>query len=114
MNPKRLCATATLIALLASSPSFAGDWTGKYKTEDTKGNVMNITLSSDGTAEALKHGKTLNGTWTDEEGDAVIKWSTGWTTALSKSGDTYTKSAYRPGMPMTDGPAHTGPAERVE
>ena len=110
----KICIAAGLIAVLTSSAGLAGDWTGKYMTEDTKGNEMEITLKGDGIAAGLKHGKDLNGTWTNEDGAAVISWTTGWTTKLSKDGDQYIKSAYRPLTPMEDGPTHTGPAEKVE
>ncbi len=113
MTSIRVFIAAALVAVLSGS-AFAGDWAGKYVTEDTKGNEMRITLGGDGAAAGLKHGKNLNGTWTDEEGAAVIEWSTGWTTKLSKDGDTYIKSAYRPGTQIEDGPTHKGPAEKVE
>ena len=78
---------AGLFAALTSSASFAGDWAGKYRTEDTKGNAFAITLTGDGTAAGEKQGHVLNGTWTEEADAAVIKWDTGWTTKLSKDGD---------------------------
>ena len=113
MTWTRVFVAAVLAAVLSGS-AFAGDWAGKYMTEDTKGNEMRITLTGDGAAKGLKHGKTLDGTWTNEGAAAVIKWSTGWTTKLSKDGDTYIKSAYRPGTPIEDGPTHKGPAEKIE
>jgi len=105
---------AAAIAVLTGAAAFAGDWAGKYMTEDTKGNEMSITLSENGIAVGLKHGKDLDGTWTNEDGAAVISWTTGWTTKLSKDGDKYIKSAYPPARPMKDGPTHTGPAEKIE
>ena len=113
MKSIKLCIAAGLVAVL-SSASFAGEWAGKYETQDTKGNAMSITLSGDGIAVGLKHGKTLDGTWRHEDGAAVISWTTGWTTKLSKNGDRYIKSAYRPGTPMENGPTHTGEAEKIE
>lgn len=109
----RVFIAAAVIAVLSGS-AFAGDWAGKYTTEDTKGNKMAITLSGDGIAVGSKHGKTLDGTWTDDAGAAVISWTTGWTTKLSKDGGTYIKSAYRPDTPLDGAPTHQGPAEKVE
>lgn len=103
-----------LLAVLAGSASFAGDWAGKYLTEDTKGNAFRITLGADGTATGTKHGTTLSGTWTKEGNTAVIKWSTGWITTLSKDGDRYQKTVYRPGASMDSPPTHTIGAEKLE
>jgi hypothetical protein len=105
---------ACLIAALTSSASFAGDWAGKYMTEDTKGNAFSITLADDGTAAGAKHGTALNGTWEDEGGAAVIKWDSGWTTKLSKDGNHYKKTAYRAGTAMQDGPTHSIRAEKID
>ncbi|HUU24202.1 MAG TPA: hypothetical protein VMW68_01355 [Methyloceanibacter sp.] len=104
---------ACLIAVLISSASFAGDWAGKYMTEDTKGNAFSITLADNGTAAGEKQGHALSGTWTDDGEAAVIKWDTGWMTKLSKDGDRYKKTAFRPGASMqglTDGIG----AEKIE
>ncbi|ODR94268.1 hypothetical protein AUC69_03770 [Methyloceanibacter superfactus] len=109
----RVSFAACLIAVLTSSASFAGDWAGKYMTADTKGNAFSITLSADGTAAGEKQGHVLKGTWEDGGEAAVIKWETGWTTKLSKDGDRYKKTAYRPGASMevqTDGIG----AEKIE
>jgi hypothetical protein len=107
------CLAACLVALLATTASFAGEWAGKYMTEDTKGNAFAITLSDDGAAAGSKDGHSLSGTW-EEEGDAaVITWTTGWTTKISKVGDGYKKTAYRPGAAMDDTTGSTA-VEKVE
>ncbi len=106
-------AGAGFVVLLASA-SFAGEWTGKYLTEDTKGNPFAITLAGDGTAAGTKHGKTLSGTWADEGDAAVISWSTGWTTKISKDGGCCKKSAYRPGAAIDGSPTNTADVEKVE
>ena len=36
----------------------------------------------------------MSGTWKDENGVAVIRWTEGWTTKIAKAGDSYKKSAY--------------------
>lgn len=116
MNIKaiKLCLIAGLLSALADSASFASDWAGKYLTEDTKGNVFRITLSADGTATGAKHGTSLNGTWVNEGDAAMIKWSTGWTTMLSKDGDRYEKTVYRRGTSMGGPPTHRTGAEKLE
>ncbi len=56
---------------------------------------------------------SLRGRGQDDGEAAVIKWETGWTTKLSKDGDRYKKTAYRPGASMevqTDGIG----AEKIE
>jgi len=110
----RVCVVAGLVAVLTSSASFAGDWIGKYMTEDTKGNPFSITLGDNGKAAGEKQGHVLSGTWADDGEAAVIKWDTGWTTKLSKDGDRYKKTAYRAGTPMEDGPTHATGAEKIE
>ena len=110
----KICLAAGIVAVLTSGAAFAGEWTGKYMTEDTKGNPFSISLADNGTAAGTKHGTALSGTWTDEGDAAVIKWSTGWTTKISKDGDHYKKAAYRAGAPMKDGPTHTTGVEKIE
>lgn len=107
------CLAACFVAVLTSTASFAGEWAGKYMTEDTKGNAFAITLSDDGAATGSKEGHTLTGKWTEEDDAAVIKWTTGWTTKISKDGDGYKKTAFRPGASMDDGSTATG-VEKVE
>ena len=110
----KVCVVAGIVAVLTSSASFASDWTGKYMTEDTKGNAMSITLADDGKATGAKLGHVLSGNWTNDHDAAVIKWDTGWTTKLSKDGDRYKKTAYRVGTSMQEDPTHTGSAEKIE
>jgi hypothetical protein len=105
---------AGLIAVLTGSAGFAGDWTGNYVTEDTKGNAFRIMLSGDGKAAGEKQGHVLSGTWTNEGDAAVINWDSGWTTMLSKDGDRYEKSAYRAGASTQDHPTHTTGAEKTD
>ncbi len=56
----------------------------------------------------------MSGTWKEEGGTAVITWDTGWTTKISKDGDTYTKSAFRKGEAADSKPANTSAAEKVK
>ena len=105
---------AGLIAVLTGSAAFAGDWTGNYMTEDTKGNAFRIVLSGDGKAAGKKDGHVLDGTWTNEGDAAVIKWDSGWTTKLSKNGDRYEKSVWRAGASTQDDPTHTTAAKKLD
>ena len=91
-------------------PDAGSDFAGKYKTSDTQGNPMEITLMDDGKAAGSREGETLTGTWKEEDGTAVIAWSTDWTTKLAKDGDKYSKTAFKDGT--MDGDAVS--AEKVE
>jgi len=110
----KVCLVAGIVTVLTIGASFAGEWAGKYMTEDTKGNAFAITLTDDGTAAGTKAGHDLSGTWANEGDAAVIKWTTGWTTKISKDGDSYKKTAYRAGAAMEDGPTHTTSVEKIE
>jgi hypothetical protein len=106
-------AMTTFAALAASE--FEGVWAAK----DTSGKPFEITLSADGKAthsgegqalsarEALKyalvHFDGPQGTWKEEGGSAVISWTSGWTTKITKEGDRYVKTAFKKGTPL-DGP----------
>jgi hypothetical protein len=114
INAVKVCIAAGVIAVLTSGAALAGAWTGKYMTEDTKGNAFSITLANDGTAAGAKHGEVLSGTWTDDGDAAVITWSSGWTTKIIKDGDAYKKTAYRPGAALRDGPTHSTAVEKIE
>jgi hypothetical protein len=84
---------------------------GKYKTTDTQGQEMTITLDDDGSAAGQRADETLDGSWKLDEGDSVmITWSDNWTTKIAKDGDKFTKTAYKDGA--QDG--NTVPAEKVE
>jgi hypothetical protein len=107
-----IVAAAILAIGLAScsGPSEDGGWVGKYKTSDTQGNPMEITLLDDGTATGTRESENLGGSW-DQKGDTVtIAWGENWTTKLVKDGDKYTKTAYKDGT--QDG--ETVSAEKVE
>ncbi|MDJ0511949.1 MAG: hypothetical protein QNJ62_00745 [Methyloceanibacter sp.] len=105
---------AMLTASLGVGASHAADWAGTYMTEDTKGNAFKIALFSDATARGEKEGHVLDGSWSADDSNAVIKWTTGWTTKLSLDGGNYKKTAYRPGAPTTGEGRKTTPAKKVE
>jgi len=98
----------TSFAALAANP-FEGVW----KVKDTAGHPFEITLSSSGAAKATR-GEGMTGTWKEEGDSAVITWSTGWTTKITKQGNQYVKAAYRKGQSLTAAPANTSLAEKAE
>ena len=105
-----LAAAFFAIAVASCSEPSDGDWVGKYKTVDTQGKSMEITLLDDGTATGTRESENLDGSW-DQKGDTVtITWGENWTTKLVKEGDKYTKTAYKDGT--QDG--ETVSAEKVE
>lgn len=105
---------AALLTLMSVGAGFAADWAGQYLTEDTKGNAFTIVLGDDGKAAGEKQGHAMEGTWTDSGDGAVIKWTTGWTTKLSKDGDAFKKTAFRPGADMSGEPVSAVAAKKVD
>lgn len=94
-----------------SGPSSNGDdWAGKYKTQDTQGNAMEITLADDGKATGMRGDENLSGSWSASGDTVTIDWGENWTTKLAKEGDKYTKTAYKDGT--QDGEAVS--AEKVD
>ena len=87
-------------------------YVGAWKLKDTKNTTFYIRLNGDGTAKST-WGKDETGRWELENGSAKVTWSSGWTDVLSRDGQLYTKSGYRPGSSLTGPPADRGPAERV-
>ena len=106
-------AVALLAVAISSGASFAAnDYVGKYKTVDTQGNPMEITLSADGTASGQRAGESLSGKWkAGKKGAAVIQWQDGWVTRLSKKGDSYRKKSFKKGDRDS---AKKAKAEKVE
>lgn len=105
---------AVALTLMSVGFGFAGEWAGKYMTEDTKGNAFTIVLGADAKAHGEKLGHVLEGSWSVDGASAVIKWTTGWTTKITQDGDGYTKTAYRPGTPVTGEGSTPAPAKKVE
>jgi hypothetical protein len=105
-----LGAAVFAIALSACDGAPDSGFAGKYKTQDTQGNPMEITLMEDGSASGKRGDESLTGSWKDDGGAAMITWSEEWQTKLAKDGDKYSKTAYK------DGSADGGsvPAEKVE
>jgi uncharacterized lipoprotein NlpE involved in copper resistance len=109
-----LVAAAFVVGL--SAAALAAGFEGTWKVKDSEGKPFEITLKADGTAtgthKAYKEG--LKGTWKEEAGAAEIHWDTGWTTRIVKEDDTYKKSAFKPGAPLSGPPTNTSDAEKKE
>ena len=103
MKPNRgvgKVAATTAAAVFASgvtclSSLAASQFEGTWKTKGIDGRPMEMTLSADGIATANHSGAAMNGTWKEEDGAAVISWTTGWKTKITKEGDHYKKTAYK-------------------
>lgn len=106
----KIAALALSAILMAANAFAAGNWEGVWKVKDSGGQPFEITLAADGTAKASLH-EEMVGTWTGTEKAAVIKWKTGWTTKITKSGDKYKKTGYRPGSKK---PSNKSDAEKVQ
>ncbi|WP_072392984.1 hypothetical protein [Hyphomicrobium sp. CS1GBMeth3] len=70
--------------------TFVGTWAVK----DSNDEPFEITLSASGAAEADRDGEGMSGTWETEGASAIISWNTGWITKITRTGDTFTKTAY--------------------
>jgi hypothetical protein len=98
MKPNQAATTAAVVfasGVTCLSSLAASQFQGTWKTKDIQGGTMEITLSADGIATADRSGKAMNGTWKEENGAAVIIWTTGWSTKIAKEGDHYKKTAYK-------------------
>ena len=83
---------------------------GTWEVEDSNGEPFEITLSSDGVADANRDGEGVTGTWAVDDVSAVIAWDTGWTTKITRTGDRYIKTAYDS---TATAPTNTSQAEKV-
>ncbi|MGH6866570.1 MAG: hypothetical protein ACREDO_10475 [Methyloceanibacter sp.] len=109
-------ATAVLAVVLSTGIGFAlsSEFVGTWKTDDTKGKPMEITLSEDGTAKGTREGEGLSGKWRAGKNAAVITWDSGWTTKIVKRGNEFKKLAYEAGKPAKGKPAHRSDAAKVD
>jgi hypothetical protein len=97
----RTGATALALSIALGAAVFAASgFVGKYQTTDTEGKPFTIWLSDDGVAKGDMANKGLQGMWKEDGNAAVITWDTGWTTTLTKEGDSYTKTAEKDGKPI--------------
>ena len=110
MSIARNIGTTMLAALVVSATMMfaalaGGDFVGVWGVKDSDGKAFDINLKPEGKATGSRE-EGMTGTWTEEDGTAVIKWDTGWTTKIMKDGDSYKKEAFK-----ADGsPANTSDA----
>lgn len=106
----------TLISLVLflgmSINAMAGEYDGSWQLYDTHGGGFEATLSKDGIASGTHGDSMKHGTWKEVDGAAVISWKTGWTTRISKDGDKYVKTSYKPGTTIADAPTDTSEAKK--
>jgi hypothetical protein len=100
---------ALAIALSTGAGFAASSFVGKYKTEDTQGKEMTITLAEDGTATGQRMDESLTGKWKERKNNAVIFWEDGWKTKLTKKDDKYRKRAFKEGKAV-----QAADAEKIE
>jgi hypothetical protein len=103
----------TLAIVLGSFAGAAGEFQGRWKVKDTKGDPFEIVLTADGNATAEHKDKPMTGTWKEENGAAVITWNTGWTTKIMKEGNAYKKEAWDKDKPLSGPPSNTSAAEKA-
>lgn len=101
-------ATTTTGTSAAPSVTDRGRFVGKWRVGDGAGGTFMITLSPDG--EAKKTLGSGHGTWTVENGEAVISWDDGWHDVIRRSGKKYQKAAYGPGSSLSGDPSNTAEA----
>lgn len=109
----------TVIAVLGAAIAFAvtavtsfaaSEFEGTWQVKDTNGTPFEIVLKEDGKASADRAGEGMSGSWKKDGDAAVISWSDGWTTKISKEGSGYSKSAWKKGLSMDDTPTNTSDA----
>jgi hypothetical protein len=88
-------AAAFILSMTAATSFAASEFEGSWKVKDTKGTPFEIVLGADGSAVAHRGDEDMSGTWKDENGVAVIRWTEGWTTKIAKAGGGYKKTAYK-------------------
>lgn len=107
-------AAAAALAMMAVASFSDSAFEGTWNVADTAGTAFEITLANDGTAKANRASEAMTGTWRAEGSTAVITWNTGWTTKISKAGDTYTKTAFKKGEPLDGKPTNSSAAEKTK
>lgn len=92
-------------------PSLTGsEFIGTWVAKDSYGVPFEIELTDNGAAHADRDGEGMAGTWETDGPSAVIAWDTGWTTKITRTGESYVKTAYDAASAT---PANTSPAEKV-
>lgn len=106
--------TAILFLICFSNIVAAGEFEGSWILDDSNGKPFEATFSHDGKASGTHGDAMKHGTWKEENGAAVIHWTTGWTTRIEKKGDKYVKTAFKPGASLTGAPTNTSSAVKTK
>ncbi len=106
-----MLAAGLAIAMTAFAALAGSEFEGVWAVKDSTGKPFEITLSADGKATSTQE-KAREGTWKEEGGSAVITWTTGWTTKITKEGDHYVKAAYTKGTPLDGPPTNKSDAQK--
>ena len=102
------------VLLGVSNISFAGEFDGTWLLSDTHGGSYEATLSLDGKASGT-HGEAMkHGSWKEENGAILIEWAAGWKTRISKDGDNYIKTSFKPGTTTSDTPTDISNAKKLK
>lgn len=103
---------SSFLALVgARQPELAeSEFAGTWMVRDSSDEPFEITLSASGNAAAERAGEGMNGTWTVDGPTAVITWDTGWTTKITRTANSYIKTAYDQSAAA---PTNTSPAEKL-
>ena len=109
-----LIAAAVIAVGLSGAAHAATDFTGTYRTTDTMGKPMQITLNANGRAWGHRPGDYMKGHWAAGKRYALISWSDGWSTKLVKRGDHFKKFAYGKGQEPKGKPINKAPAIKVQ
>jgi hypothetical protein len=93
-----IVAAAVIAVGLSGAAQAATDFVGTYRTTDTMGRPMQITLNANGRAWGHRPGEYMKGNWAAGKRYAVIQWTSGWSAKLVKRGDHFKKLAYAQGQ----------------
>lgn len=100
------------LCIVISTNVAAGEYEGSWILDDSQGDPFEATLHEGGVASGIHGTRIKKGTWKEENGAAVIHWSTGWTTRIEKKDGKYAKEAFKPGTSLTDAPTNSSEAKR--
>ena len=112
--PRRAVLAAVLaLGALPVAARAGDDYVGTWKVTDSHGRPFEITLNADGTARSTLHPEHA-GTWTRQDGAAVIVWNTGWTSKIQHlASGRAVHMGYAPGQKPTGTPHGTSAAEKL-
>ena len=103
-------AAMAVVLSMAFAAFAASEFDGTWTTKDGEGNSVDVTIG-DGKAVS-DHPVATAGTVTDEGGSAVIRWTSGWTSVLSKQGEDFVLNSFEKGAPLDGQPTLSSPAQK--